>query len=88
MLPAVARCLFARDGENADWPLGHGCTIGSGWARFPYGEGVAVPHAVTNVLTDQLATLFGSGTCAGMTDGDLLERFRTGRDAAGERAWK
>lgn len=42
----------------------------------------------THALTDQLATLFGPGTCAGMTDGELLERFRTSRDEAGERAFE
>ena len=47
-----------------------------------------MPPAMTSVLADQLASLFGSGTCAGMTDGDLLERFRTSRDEAGERAFE
>src|SRR5262245_37775238 len=47
-----------------------------------------MPHAMTSVLTDQLASLFGSGTCAGMTDGELLERFRRSRDEAGERAFE
>jgi RNA polymerase sigma factor (sigma-70 family) len=32
--------------------------------------------------------LFGSGTCAGMTDGELLDRFRTSRDQGGERAFE
>ena len=30
--------------------------------------------------------LFGVGTCAGLTDGQLLERFLAGRDQAGEMA--
>ena len=47
-----------------------------------------MPHASTHALTDQLATLFGAGTCAGMTDGELLERFRTSRDEGGERAFE
>jgi RNA polymerase sigma factor (sigma-70 family) len=43
---------------------------------------------MASALSDQLATLFGTGTCAGLTDGELLERFRTGRDEAGERAFE
>ncbi len=45
-------------------------------------------HASTQSLTSQLASLFDSGTCAGMTDGDLLDRFRTSRDEGGERAFE
>jgi RNA polymerase sigma factor (sigma-70 family) len=42
------------------------------------------PHA----LTDQLARLFSSGTAAGTSDGELLERFRSSRDEVGERAFE
>jgi RNA polymerase sigma factor (sigma-70 family) len=41
-----------------------------------------------HALADQLASLFDSGTCAGLSDGELLERFRTSRDVAGERAFE
>jgi RNA polymerase sigma factor (sigma-70 family) len=47
-----------------------------------------MPHAITGSLPDQLANLFASGTCAGMTDSELLERFRTDRDEVGERAFE
>ncbi len=47
-----------------------------------------MPKPTTTALSDQLATLFVAGTCAGMTDGELLERFRTSRDEAGERAFE
>src|SRR5215831_13360597 len=50
-------------------------------------EGVDMAQA-TSALSDQLASLFGAGTCAGLTDGELLERFRTSRDGAGERAFE
>jgi RNA polymerase sigma factor (sigma-70 family) len=40
------------------------------------------------MLSGQLATLFGPGTCAGLSDGELVDRFRTGRDEAGERAFE
>jgi RNA polymerase sigma factor (sigma-70 family) len=42
----------------------------------------------TSALSDQLASLFAAGTCAGLTDGELLERFRASRDEAGERAFE
>lgn len=45
-------------------------------------------RAATSTLGDQLAGLFGVGTCAGLSDGELLERFRTCRDEAGERAFE
>jgi RNA polymerase sigma factor (sigma-70 family) len=45
-------------------------------------------HAASGVLSDHLASLFGAGTCAGLTDGELLERFRTSRDESGERAFE
>jgi RNA polymerase sigma factor (sigma-70 family) len=47
-----------------------------------------MPQETGSALSGQLATLFGAGTCAGLTDGDLLERFRTDRDEAGERAFE
>ncbi len=47
-----------------------------------------MPHASTQSLTSQLESLFDSGTCAGMTDGELLDRFRTSRDEGGERAFE
>jgi RNA polymerase sigma-70 factor (ECF subfamily) len=45
-------------------------------------------QATTGALGDQLATLFSAGTCAGLSDGELLERFRTSRDEVGERAFE
>jgi RNA polymerase sigma factor (sigma-70 family) len=42
----------------------------------------------THALTDQLAGLFSAGSCAGMSDGELLQRFRTSRDEVGERAFE
>jgi RNA polymerase sigma factor (sigma-70 family) len=47
-----------------------------------------MPDVITGALSDHLATLFGAGTCAGLTDGELLERFRTSRDEGGERAFE
>jgi RNA polymerase sigma factor (sigma-70 family) len=44
--------------------------------------------AATGALTEELAGLFGAGTCAGFSDGELLERFRSCRDDAGERAFE
>jgi RNA polymerase sigma factor (sigma-70 family) len=38
--------------------------------------------------TEALETLWGAGTCAGLSDGDLLARFLTGRDPAGELAFE
>ena len=42
----------------------------------------------TQAITDQFQLLFGAGTCAGLTDGQLLERFLAGRDEAGEVAFE
>jgi RNA polymerase sigma factor (sigma-70 family) len=39
-------------------------------------------------LSEHLGTLFGSGTCAGLSDGELLDRFLSHRDEAGERAFE
>jgi RNA polymerase sigma factor (sigma-70 family) len=40
------------------------------------------------VLSEPLELLFGAGTCAGMSDGQLLSRFVAGRDEAGELAFE
>ncbi len=40
------------------------------------------------VLSEQFAVLFGAGTCTGLTDGELLERFLARRDESGERAFE
>ncbi len=45
-------------------------------------------NAPTQVFTDHMQVLFGVGTCAGMTDGQLLERFMAGRDEAGDLAFE
>ena len=45
-------------------------------------------HASAQTFTDHLQALFDGGTCAGLTDGDLVERFQARRDAAGERAFE
>jgi RNA polymerase sigma factor (sigma-70 family) len=45
-------------------------------------------NAPAQVFTDHMQVLFGVGTCAGMTDGQLLERFMAGRDEAGELAFE
>lgn len=47
-----------------------------------------MPRPSTRGIADQLATLFDAGTCAGMTDGDLLERFRAGDGERSERAFE
>src|SRR5260370_21477082 len=47
-----------------------------------------MPHATTQAFTDHLQALFDGGTCAGLTDGDLVERFQARRDDAGERAFE
>ena len=45
-------------------------------------------NAPTQAFTDHMQVLFGVGTCAGLTDGQLLERFLAGRDEAGELAFE
>jgi RNA polymerase sigma factor (sigma-70 family) len=45
-------------------------------------------NAPTQAFTDHMQVLFGVGTCAGLTDGQLLERFLAGRDQAGELAFE
>ena len=45
-------------------------------------------RVATGSLSEQLAGLFGAGTCAGFSDGELLDRFRSSRDEAGERAFE
>lgn len=44
-----------------------------------------MPDVIAASSRDQLATECGSEACAGLTDGDLLGRFRTSRD---ERAFE
>jgi RNA polymerase sigma factor (sigma-70 family) len=39
-------------------------------------------------FTEHLETLFGAGTCVGLSDGQLLARFMAGRDEAGELAFE
>jgi len=45
-------------------------------------------NAPAQAITDNVRALFGVGTCAGLTDGELLERFMAGRDDAGELAFE
>jgi len=45
-------------------------------------------NAQAHAYTEQLQTLFSVGTCAGMSDGELLDRFISGRDEAGELAFE
>jgi RNA polymerase sigma factor (sigma-70 family) len=45
-------------------------------------------NATAQGFTDHMQVLFGLGTCAGMTDGQLLERFLAGRDDGGELAFE
>jgi RNA polymerase sigma factor (sigma-70 family) len=45
-------------------------------------------HASLQALTDHLQVLFGAGTCVGLTDAELIERFRASRDEGGERAFE
>src|SRR5579883_2344481 len=45
---------------------------------------VTAPGGDASLLAGSLRTLFGAGTLAGLTDGQLLERFRCGRGGAGE----
>src|SRR5437763_1519480 len=47
-----------------------------------------MPHASAQALTDHLQALFGAGTCTGLTDGELVERFVARRDEGGERAFE
>jgi RNA polymerase sigma factor (sigma-70 family) len=47
-----------------------------------------MPHSSTQALSDQLQVLFDAGTCAGLTDGELIDRFRTSRDEGGDRAFE
>jgi RNA polymerase sigma factor (sigma-70 family) len=47
-----------------------------------------MPHASSQAFTDHLQTLFGAGTCAGLSDGELIERFRTGQDEGSEHAFE
>ncbi len=45
-------------------------------------------NATAQPITDHMQALFIVGTCAGLTDGQLLERFMAGRDEAGELAFE
>ncbi len=47
-----------------------------------------MPHVSSRALNDQFQALFGAGTCAGLSDGELIERFRGNRDEGGERAFE
>ncbi len=47
-----------------------------------------MPHATSKGLTDHLQVLFSVGSCAGLTDGELIERFEAVRDEGGERAFE
>jgi polysaccharide export outer membrane protein len=47
-----------------------------------------MPNAMAQGFTDHMQVLFGVGTCAGMTDGQLLERFLAGRNDGGELAFE
>jgi RNA polymerase sigma factor (sigma-70 family) len=45
-------------------------------------------NAPAQVFTDHMQVLFAIGSCAGMTDGQLLERFMAGRDEGGDLAFE
>jgi len=45
-------------------------------------------NLATQAFTEHLQTLFRAGTCAGLSDGELLDRFLSGRDEAGELAFE
>ena len=47
-----------------------------------------MPHASSQSLTDHLQVLFATGTCAGLTDGELIDRFTTRGDEGAERAFE
>jgi RNA polymerase sigma factor (sigma-70 family) len=47
-----------------------------------------MPHASSQAFSDHLQTLFGAGTCAGLTDGELIERFRAAQDEGSEQAFE
>ena len=44
--------------------------------------------ATVRAVHEPFQTLFGAGTCAGLSDRDLLARFIAGRDEAGELAFE
>ena len=45
-------------------------------------------NASARGFTDHIQVLFSAGTCGGMADGQLLERFLAGRDEGGELAFE
>ena len=45
-------------------------------------------NSTAQVFTDHLQVLFGTGTCAVMTEGQLLERFSAGLKEGGELAFE
>lgn len=45
-------------------------------------------NALTQLNTDHMQALFGVGTCVGLTDGQLLERFMAGGDESGNLAFE
>ncbi len=45
-------------------------------------------NAPAQAFGEPLEALFGGGTCAGLSDGQLLERFLAGRNEAGELAFE
>ena len=45
-------------------------------------------NGAARAITEPIQVLFGVGTCAGLTDGQLLERFLAGRDEAAELAFE
>ena len=47
-----------------------------------------MPHASAQSFNAHLQVLFDAGTCAGLTDGELVERFRANPDEGGERAFE
>src|SRR5262249_26164303 len=80
--------FFSRGRKILDWPVRLGCTIRCRGAEVADEEITGMPDATPCALSDHLAVLFGSGTCAGFSDGELLERFRGCRDEGGERAFE
>ena len=49
---------------------------------------IFMANAAAQPRTDHMQALFGAGTCTGLTDGQLLERFLAGRDEGGELAFE
>jgi RNA polymerase sigma factor (sigma-70 family) len=74
--------------KKLDWPALLGCTMSWKSVR-PRERGFPiVVSAPAQAITEHVQALFGVGTCAGLTDGELLERFLASRHDAGEMAFE